>query len=142
MSYWVFQIIAYLCFQCLWKWQKGWKKFKGIYTKKICCGEVDKLEWIHSKTQGFQVNSRHGEEESEFFSLAEHLDAFFVVVCHWKDLDYIKSKAVRVNRYGLMLYVQLIFSYTVQWLRICGLWFYVYLEKEQMGRFGKLFLCL
>lgn len=94
------------------------------------------MEWIHSKTQGFQVNSRHGEEESEFFSLAEHLDAFFLVV------DYIKSKAVRVNRYGLMLYVQLIFSYTVQWLRICGLWFYVYLEKEQMGRFGKLFLCL
>ena len=69
--------------------RKVGKNSKG-YTLNICCGEVDKLEWIPLKTQASRRTV--GTERREFFSLAaEDLEsscttegAFFLVVCHWE----------------------------------------------------------
>ncbi len=70
-----------------------------------CCREVDKLEWILSKTQGFWVKSYCNALRGWWiFSLVEHLDdlctakgGFFFSWCVVrKDLDYKYSKGVRV----------------------------------------------
>lgn len=152
------------------KWNIG-ETLLDIYATKIHHhGEAEKIIWVSSKTQGFQISSKkilQGSERKRKLKVIFPWQSILECLCSTKDVFLL---VVDLGNRGMCReheecgYWLLISSSTTRWLKNCGHWFFclsgvswvmtfcpdgvsITLEKilwqgRLMGQFGKCILCL